>query len=285
MNAVPWHFTLGNFKCIAIRDGGHMVSADFLFCNAPQQELAQALQKYGLEADQLKSSWTCLLVDTGEKTLLIDTGVGSGISEGGQLASQLAQEGYPPENIDLVFLTHGHGDHIGGCTDGNGKLAFSQARYLMGKVEYGFWTSEENLSKLDEGMAEFARKNLPAIQERVQLVEGGEEILPGIQVIETFGHTPGHMSLEIQSQGEALLHLADATLHEIHLEHPDWYAPVDMNPEQMIATRYKLLEQAASSRAKVLVFHFDFPSIGYVLHDGDTWRWRSIRAANTSTGV
>jgi glyoxylase-like metal-dependent hydrolase (beta-lactamase superfamily II) len=126
-------------------------------------------------------------------------------------------------------------------------------------------------------MAEFPRKKLPAIRERVQLVEGGEEILPGIQVLEAFGHTQGHMALEIQSQGETLLHFADSALHEIHIEHPDWYAPVDMNPEQMIATRYKLFEQAADSRAKVLVSHFDFPCIGYVLRDGDTWRWRPIR--------
>jgi hypothetical protein len=65
MNIASWHFTLDNFKCTAIRDGRHLRSADFLFCNAPQQEVVQALQKYGLEADQLKSSWTCSLVDTG----------------------------------------------------------------------------------------------------------------------------------------------------------------------------------------------------------------------------
>lgn len=277
MNAKPWHFTLGSLKCIAIRDGGHMGSADFLFSNAPQQEVAQALQKFNLEPDQLKSSWTCLLVDNGEKTLLIDTGIGSGIPIGGQLASLLTQEGYPPENIDLVFLTHGHGDHIGGCIDGNGNLAFSQAHYLMGRIEYGFWTSEENLSNLENDMAEFARKKLPAIQGRVRLVEGGENILPGIQVLEAFGHTLGHMCLEIQSQGETLLYLADAVLHEIQIEHPDWYAPVDMNPEQMITTRYKLLERAASINAKVLVSHFDFPSIGYVTSERDTFCWRSLR--------
>lgn len=276
MLSVPWHFRLGNFDCIALRDGGHMGSADFLFCNAPKQEVAQVLLRHGLEADQLKSSWTCLLVDTGEKTLLVDTGIGGGVPEGGTLVSQLAQEGYLAEDIDLVFLTHGHGDHIGGCTDDNGQLVFSQAHYLMGKTEYEFWTSDENLATINEGMARFARKNLPAIQDQVQLVEGGEEVLPGIQVIEAFGHTPGHMGLEIQSQGEILLHLADAALHELHVEHPAWYAPVDMQPEQMVATRYKLLERAATSGAKVLFYHFDFPGIGYVSQDGDTWIWRSI---------
>jgi glyoxylase-like metal-dependent hydrolase (beta-lactamase superfamily II) len=280
MISVPWHFTVGSFRCIAIRDGGHLGSADFLFCNAPKEEVAQALQKHGLEADQLKSSWTCLLVDTGEKTLLIDTGIGSGVSEGGQLVSQLAQEGYSAESMDLVFLTHGHPDHIGGCTDENGKPTFPQARYLMGRTEYAFWTSEENLSKLSEGMRRFAQKNLPAIQERVQLVEDGEEILPGIQVLETFGHTPGHMGLEIQSQGEVFLHLADSALHELHVEHPDWFAPVDMQPEQMVATRYKCLERAASNGAKVLFYHFDFPGMGYVLKDEGTWRWKSIREAS-----
>jgi glyoxylase-like metal-dependent hydrolase (beta-lactamase superfamily II) len=279
MISVPWQFKLGDFRCIAIRDGGHLGSSDFLFCNAPEHEVAEALQRHGLEADQLKSSWTCLLVDTGEKTLLVDTGIGSGVPDGGTLVSQLAQEGYAAENIDLVFLTHGHPDHIGGCTDDNGQLVFSQARYLMGKIEYGFWTSEENLSTLSEGMARFARKNLPAIQERVQLVEGGEEVLPGIQVIEAFGHTPGHTGLEIQSQGEILLHLADAALHELHIEHPEWYAPVDMQPEQMVATRHKLLERAATSSAQVLFYHFDFPGIGYISQDGDTWRWRSISEA------
>ena len=279
MISVPWHFNLGNFKCIAIRDGGHLGSADFLFCNAPGQEVAQTHRRHSLEADQLKSSWTCLLVDTGKTTLLIDTGIGSGIAEGGQLVSHLAQEGYPAENIDLVFLTHGHPDHIGGCTNDNGKLVFSQARYLMGKTEYEFWTLEENLSKLSEGMGRFARKNLPAIQERVQLVEGGEEVVPGIQALESFGHTPGHLGLEIRSQGEVLLHLADVALHELHIEHPDWYAPVDMEPEQTIATRYQWMERAATSGAKVLFYHFDFPSIGYVLQDGDVWRWRPISEA------
>jgi glyoxylase-like metal-dependent hydrolase (beta-lactamase superfamily II) len=276
MTPTPYHFELGDFKCIAIRDGGHMGSADVIFCNAPEKELTQALRRHNLEADSLESSWTCLLVDTGPKTLLIDTGVGSELSSGGNLVRQLEEAGYPPERIDLIFLTHGHPDHIGACTDAAGKLAFENARYLMAKTEYEFWTENENLPNLGDTMVRFARKKLPAIREHLQLLEGDEEVLPGVQAVKAFGHTPGHLCLEIRSQGQVLFNFADLVLHPLHLEYPEWYATVDIQPEQLVATRYHLLERASTRRAKVLIFHFDFPSIGYVVQDGESWRWRPV---------
>lgn len=279
MTPVPYHFELGGFKCIAIQDGGHMGSADFVFSNAPAGELAGALRAHKLEADQLGSSWTCLLVDTGEKTLLVDTGVGSGVTGGGQLIPQLEEAGYPAGGIDTVFLTHGHPDHIGGCTDAGGRPVFESARYIMGRTEWNFWTSEENLSGVGEMMGGFARKNLTAIKEHVWLVEGDDEILPGIRALEAFGHTPGHLGLAIQSQGDVLYHLADAALHPLHLEHPEWYARVDIQPDRMVATRLRLLERAATSGALVLLFHFDFPSVGYILRDGEAWRWQPLTGA------
>ena len=151
---------------------------------------------------------------------------------------------------------------------------------MMGNEEHEFWMDEENLSGLSDSMVRFAGKNLPGIQGQLELVEVGDEILPGIQVIDAFGHTPGHLGLEISSEGDKLLHLADSALHPLHIEHSDWYAQVDILPDQMIATRKRLLGRAAAEEVKVLLFHFDFPSMGYVVEAGNNWKWHSILVAN-----
>ena len=118
--------------------------------------------------------------------------------------------------------------------------------------------------------------SLAAIGDQLELVEPDLEITPGIRTIAAFGHTPGHLGLVIRSQSETLLNLADSVLHPLHLEHPGWYSRVDILPEQMIATRTRLLELAAREKALVLFFHFEFPSLGYVEQDDTQWSWRSI---------
>ena len=271
-NSPQFHFTLGKFKCIAIRDGGHMGAADFLFINAPAEELNASLQKHNLVRDQLPSSWTCLLVDTGDVKLLVDTGVGDGNPNGGQLLPQLEQLGYSAADVDLVFLTHGHPDHLGGCAGEDNKPMFPRAKYLIGKREFEFWMEESG-----ERMVQFIRPKLKAIEDHLETVEGESEVLPGIRVIEAYGHTPGHLGLEISSQGETLLNLADSVLNPLNIEHPEWYSRVDVHPEQMIATRLQLLERAAQQKSLVLFFHFEFPSLGYVEKDGTRWSWQFVR--------
>jgi len=269
-----FQFTLGDFKCIAIRDGGHMGSADFLFVNAPAEELNASLQKHNLVRDQLPSTWTCLLVDTGEVKLLVDTGIGGGNPNGGQLLPQLERSGSRPEDIDIVFLTHAHPDHLGGCVGEDGKPVFTRAQYVICEREFEFWTAKRGDS--DERMAQFTRQKLLAIEDQMELVEGNSDLLPGVRTIEAYGHTPGHLGLEIRSQDETLLCLADSVLNPLHLEHPQWYSRVDVLPEQMITTRVRLLERAAREKTLVLFFHFEFPSLGHMEHDGKHWSWRSI---------
>lgn len=277
-----FQFTLGEFECTALRDGGQVGSTDFLFVNAPSDELKTALQKHDLELDQLWSTWTCLLVDTGQGKLLVDTGVGSGDERGGNLLPQLGQVGVRPEDIDMVFLTHGHPDHLGGCTGADDKPAFPRARYMIAKPEYQFWMDTQHQEDMYIQMEQIARTKLSAIEAQLELVEAEAEIIPGIRTIDAIGHTPGHLGLEIHSQGETLLNLADSVLHPLHLEHPEWYSRVDVLPEQMIVNRKRLLERAARETTLVLFFHFEFPSLGYVEKASKGWRWR-VRAPLSGT--
>lgn len=270
-----FRFTLGDFKCLAVRDGGHVGSADFLFLNAPGDELDQALREHNLKRDQFWSTWTCLLVDTGNVKLLVDTGIGSGDARGGKLLPQLEQAGIQPEDIEVVFLTHAHADHLGGCTTGDGKLTFPRARYMIGEREFNFWTGVEHQDDMLIRMAQFARSKLAAIKDQLELVEADVELYPGIRTLAAHGHTPGHMGLEIRSQGETLLNLGDSVLNPLHLGHPEWYSRVDVLPEQMIATRKQLLERSVREKALVLFFHFEFPSLGYVERDSKGMRWRA----------
>ena len=99
------------------------------------------------------------------------------------------------------------------------------------------------------------------------------ETVPGIRAVTAPGHTPGHMALEISSEGEQLLCIADLVLHPIHLEQPEWYAVVDFIPEQVVATRRRLLDWAAGRKALVLAFHFPFPGLGHVIQKGEGWKW------------
>jgi len=150
----------------------------------------------------------------------------------------------------------------------------------MCKDEWDFWTSEQAEERLDEHVREVllavARKNLPPIQDRVELIDEEREIAPGVEAIMAPGHTPGHMGLAISSKSEHLLCIADAVLHPIHLAHPEWHAAVDFDPEQVVATRRRILNRAAKDKTLVLAFHFPFPGLGQVSENAEGWEWHPM---------
>ncbi len=290
MSSEIYHFKVGAFECIVVSDGIHTYApptfpppATFLFSNAPRNQLEQTLRKHNIQPDQWTewiSPYNCLLINTGEYLVLVDTGA-NGLSQStGRLIQNLKANGIEPEDIDIVIITHCHPDHINGITLDNGELTFPNARFAMWKGEWDFWILGEAEAKLNEkfrdALLSFVRKNLPSIQDRLDLIEHEREILPGIQAISAPGHTPGHMALLISSEGKQLLNIVDTVLHPIHLDRPEWCATVDFSPDQVVATRRHLLHRAAAENSLVLAFHFPFPGLGHILQKGENWEWQPI---------
>jgi glyoxylase-like metal-dependent hydrolase (beta-lactamase superfamily II) len=289
-NSEIYRFEIGSFKCTAISDGTFSYKpptfpppATFLFPDAPREDLEQVMREYSLQLEKWGewiSPYICLIVNTGEHLVLVDTGSGGLSEKTGKLLENLDAEGIKPKDIDTVIITHCHPDHIGGNTDGEGKLVFPNARYYMWKDEWDFWVSEQPESMLDEHVKDVllmnARKNLPPIRSQLELVEGEREILPGIRTVEAVGHTPGHMGLDISSGEDRLLVVSDVVLHPIHVERPEWFASIDLLPEQTVLTRRRILGRAVFENSLVLAFHFPFPGLGHIIEKGNKWQWQPI---------
>ncbi len=282
-----YHFRLGTFECIVVCDGSFAYPhpGEIFFANAPPDRLLQLLREHDLPVpwEEYISPYTGLFVNTGENRVLVDTGGGGFAPTNGKLLESLTVAGIEAADIDTVILTHGHPDHIGSTVDHKGKPAFPNARYVIWKDEWEFWTKDPDVSslKIDEHLKQLliqiAFDKLPPLQDKIRLVDQEGEILPGIQVISAPGHTPGHMAVLISAGDERLLCISDAALHEIHFDQPDWYAAVDISPGRAVASRLKLLEMASAENALMYAAHFPYPGLGHVSRRGNGWQWKPLR--------
>jgi glyoxylase-like metal-dependent hydrolase (beta-lactamase superfamily II) len=277
-------FSVGDIQCIAINDGTFSYPPDWFFSNVPQEQLESSLRDHNLSLTQVVSPYTCLVIKAGQHKALVDTGADGLAPTTGDLLKHLKAEGITPEEITTVVLTHAHPDHIGGVLDTSGKPAFPNARYVMSKTEWDFWTPTPDLRStgMDDHVKELlvncALKNLPPLKACMELLEAEKEIVPGVRAIPAPGHTPGHIVLVISSAKEQLLHMADTVLHPMHLEHPAWRTIFDLNQDDAATTRRRLLDRAAADKLSVLAYHFPFPGLGHVTSTGSAWRWEAATA-------
>jgi glyoxylase-like metal-dependent hydrolase (beta-lactamase superfamily II) len=248
------------------------------------------LRESGQGGDEVELPYTSLFIDTGRHRVLLDTGIGAfplGPTPG-KLAALLRDQGIEPGEIDTVVLSHGHPDHLGGSIDAEGRPTFRNARYVMAQKEWDYWASNPSLAELglDDNFKAYildtAKKAFAGVHSQLDLIQPDREIVPGVNAIAAYGHTPGHMMIEATSEGQRLLFAVDAVILPLHLEFPETISVVDHMPAEVVATRMKVLEKAAREKPLVLTSHFPFPSLGHVVTKGDRWGWRSLEAATVA---
>lgn len=278
---------LGNFDVIVVSDGIHQVRiTPHDMRNVSFEQYKAALVAAYLSTETLGRHHNPVVVDTGVKLVLIDTGNVHNLIPGtGLLAAGLEAAGIDRKAIDIVLITHLDHDHIGGLRDPEGRAAFPNAEIKVPAGNWNYFTRDEYLPSpvrpegwprslmTEYDMIMLVRQTFATLPNRVVRFEPGEEVVPGITSIATSGHSPGHVSYLVTSQGESLVVAGDVSGNPFTtLRNPGWHPAADVDGPQAEASRRRLFDMIAEKRALVSGYHFPFPSLGNVEKHGDGYR-------------
>jgi len=268
----------GDFRVTMFSDGQLNLPLSMLAQNAPKSARAAVLKAAGQQGDTYASPLNVTLVETPKDKILIDVGSGPHfMGSAGKLAENLESASVDPEKITKVIYTHAHPDHVWGTVNDFDELSFPNASYYISEAEWNFWMGKDVLSKLPKERHSFAvgaQRNLKAAKEQLKTIKPGVEVVPGVNVLETGGHTPGHVSLEVGTGKEAIVVLGDALTHPIiSFAHPDWQPATDQEPERAVATRRKLLDKLVSDGNGIIGYHLPTPGLGRVERQGNAYRF------------
>jgi len=234
------------------------------------------------ERGRLKMSIHALLVEAPGRRIIVDTCLGNDKQNRriptwnnlqGPFLADLAAAGFARESIDTVLCTHLHVDHVGWNTmlsGGKWVPAFPEARYLMGRTEFEHWRQSRGRDDMDAVFADSVKPVFDA--GLVDLVETDHRVCDEIDLVPTLGHTPGHVSVRIRSQGGEALITGDFMHHPCQIARPDWRSAVDSDPDQAQRTREHMLRELSERPVLVIGTHFAGPTAGRVVRDGDAYR-------------
>jgi len=270
-----YRYKIGSYELTALYDGiWYRPIDDKFIANAPFAEVEQALDAAFMPHDKLATPFTTLIVNTGKRLVLLDTGTGGQIApSAGVLRDNLAAAGIDPKEVDTIVISHFHPDHINGIKDKDNALIFPRAEIMVPAPEWAYWMDDAQLAAAPPATRpQFlnARRIFKDIAKDVKRFEPGAEVAPGITSIAAYGHTPGHTAFAVASGNQAMLVLSDVTNHPwLFVRHPEWQAVFDVDGDMAVQTRKKMLDRAAADKMLVQGYHFPFPASGYISKRGD----------------
>jgi glyoxylase-like metal-dependent hydrolase (beta-lactamase superfamily II) len=268
---------------LVVSDGYFVLPTGFLVAQeAPKSQSEAVLKAAGQGGEQLQLANNVAIVRKGSDIILIDAGTGPRHQPtAGKLAENLRAAGIQPHAITKIVLTHGHPDHLWGVLDADDSPVYPKANYFVSAVEWNVWADPDVVQKMPAvfpkdraaWITTGAKNHFSRIKDKVMLVRGGDEILDGIRVIDTPGHTPGHISVEVTGDG-GLVIAGDALTHLlISFQYPSWRVPVDHDADAGVATRLRLLDQVATDKQRLIGAHLPFPGSGFVERKDRSYRF------------
>jgi len=278
-------YSVGDMTVTVVDDGFRKIPVADGYClNATAADMNAALAAAGLEPGVLHNPFQPIVITTGGKNVLFDTGNGEPAfneskGERGNLPGSLATAGLSREAIDIVVISHCHGDHVNGLVAADGKTAFPKAEIKVPSVEWKFWMDDGEMSRASAGrMTDLFKNNrrvFDALGRKVTPYDWDTEVVPGVTALGTPGHSIGHTSFMVQSGSHRVFMLSDVCINNppLFVVHPGWRTINDQDPAQAEATRRRVLGMLAAEELKVQAFHFPWPGVGYIERNGDGFKF------------
>jgi len=267
-----YRFKIGGIEATIVSDGPMVIGApEKMFLGATAQELGHMMTEHFLPADNIILDQNALVINTGDKLALFETGMSSvkRNNDMGLLTRNLKAAGIDPKDIDYVIPSHGHIDHIGGILAEDGSPNFPNAQIYISQADLEYWTSDARKGTSGEGSMLAARKNLLPNRDRILFYSDGKEVIPGVQALLTPGHTYGHTCFVVNSGANSLYFAGDLVHHALSVEKPRMIDVFDTDRMLAAETRVKQMDMLAAQRMLSIVYHLPWPGLGHFTKRGD----------------
>jgi glyoxylase-like metal-dependent hydrolase (beta-lactamase superfamily II) len=275
-------YNVGDIEVTVLSDGFRMVPLEGYMRNASHEEIAAALAAAGLPTDKIKNTYAPIVLATGGKRVLFDTGNGEAAfaqsnGERGRLQRNLAAAGIDRNAIDIVVISHFHADHVNGLLTAYDKRAFPNAEIKVPEVEWKFWMDDGEMSRAPKGrMSELFQNNrrvFDALGRNVTPYGWDSVVAPGVTATGTPGHSIGHTSFVVASGGKRVFVQSDVNNNAaLFVPNPGWHAFFDQDPVQAEATRRRIYDMLAAERLPVQAYHHPFPALSRIEKSGNGYR-------------